>query len=147
MKESFLIGFLVFLMAFSLAPAVFGENEASGGSETGSARKDGAPPLTSGERVPPGSLQGGAPPFKRTKMVTPYGDFCPRCTFYGVGSRPVQYHEAMEALKDYFDHKGLHVGNVNMRGRFVRADIFMMNGTMVDKIIFDRRSGRIRSIY
>jgi hypothetical protein len=147
MKESFLIGAVVFVMAFSFVPAAFGENEAMGGDGSGSAQRDGAPPLSSGERVPPGSLQGGAPPFKRTKMITPYGDFCPRCTFYGVGRRPVQYHEAMEALKDYFDHKGLHVGNVDMRGRFVRADIFMVNGTMVDKIIFDRRTGRIRSIY
>ncbi len=79
------------------------------------------------------------------KGVTPYGDFCPRCSNYGVGRRPVSHKVALEALQEYFRAKGLTVKNVHGRGRFLKADIYK-DGRLVDRILFDRRTGRIRSI-
>ncbi len=80
------------------------------------------------------------------KRVTPYGDFCPRCTVYGVGHEPVAHDKAIAAMKAYFGKRGYTIGNVRAMGRFMRVDIFH-HGMLVDRIIFDRKTGRIRSIY
>jgi len=78
--------------------------------------------------------------------VTPYGDFCPLCTNYGIGRKSVAIDHALEALKDYFARRGLEIRNLKGVGRFLKADVFK-EGQLVDKILFDRRTGRIRSIY
>ncbi len=82
----------------------------------------------------------------RRKAVTPYGDFCSRCSKYGMGKKPVTPKEALEAIQDYFKRKGLVVKNIKGRGRFLRAEIYKKD-KLVDKVVFDRRTGRIRSIY
>ena len=81
----------------------------------------------------------------KERGVTPYGDFCPRCNLYGVGKKPVTHQAAMDALSDYFKHKGLTVKIVQGMGRFLKVDIYR-DGRLVDRILFDRRTGRIRSI-
>ena len=88
------------------------------------------------------------PPRKpeRRRAVTPYGDFCTQCSKYGIGKRPVNIKEAVAALKYYFKTKGLMVKNVKGRGRFLKAEI-VRNDKVVDRVLFDRRTGRIRSIY
>jgi hypothetical protein len=82
--------------------------------------------------------------------VTPYGDFCWQCSTYGTkyrgSGRQVRHTEAVSAIKAYFNARGYAVGGVYGRGRFLRVDI-LRDGEIVDRIIFDRRSGRIRSIY
>jgi len=88
-------------------------------------------------------------PPKKTesrKSVIPYGDFCSRCTKYGTGNRPVNINEAVAAMKHYFDTKGLTVKEIKGRGRFLKAEIYKED-LLVDRILFDRRTGRIRSIY
>ena len=82
----------------------------------------------------------------REKPVTPYGDFCPRCTKYGNCKTPMGHEDAKTAMINYYQKKGLSVEIVKKRGRFIRAKIKDKND-VVDVIIFDRRSGRIRSIY
>ena len=83
---------------------------------------------------------------RRRKAVTPYGDFCSRCSKYGMGKKPVTPGEALAAIQEYFKHKGLTVKKVRGRGRFLRAEIYK-GEMLVDKVLFDRRTGRIRSIY
>lgn len=80
------------------------------------------------------------------KGVTPYGDFCPKCTNYGMCRSQLGHREAVAAIDSYFSNKGLEVGNIRKRGRFIRVDVFR-DGELVDKIIFDKRTGRLRSIY
>lgn len=80
------------------------------------------------------------------RAVTPYGDFCPRCNSYGVGRRAVTKQAAFHALSGYFSERGFEIRNVRGRGRFLKADIYK-DGALVDRILFDRRTGRIRSIY
>jgi hypothetical protein len=90
----------------------------------------------------PGSTKG--PRHKR--VITPYGDFCPLCTTYGMGRKAVGMNQALEAMTAYFKSKGLDIKNVKGHGRFLKAEVFHQ-GVLVDKILFDRRTGRIRSIY
>jgi hypothetical protein len=80
------------------------------------------------------------------KGVTPYGDFCPTCTLYGVGREPVGHGKAVAAMRAYFAKKGCTIGNVKGVGRFMKVDVYL-HGVLIDRIIFDRRTGRIRSIY
>lgn len=78
--------------------------------------------------------------------VTPYGDHCRDCTIYGTGRTPIPPPEAVHALKKYYEARGYDLGIVFHKGRFIEAEIFR-NGKQVDKVIFDRRTGRVRSIY
>jgi hypothetical protein len=80
------------------------------------------------------------------RPVTPYGDFCRRCGEYGNCKSVMSHDDAKKALIDYYHHKGLAVELERKRGRFIRAKVRDKN-EVVDVIIFDRRSGRIRSIY
>jgi len=80
------------------------------------------------------------------KPVTPYGDFCKRCSEYGKCKSEMSHEEAQKALREYYHHKGLGVELEKKRGRFIRVKV-TDNNKVVDVIIFDRRSGRIRSIY
>ncbi len=96
-----------------------------------------------------GTGRGMGPGLERMhkeRGVTPYGDFCPRCNLYGVGKKPVTHQAAMDALSDYFKHKGLTVKIIQGMGRFLKVDIYR-DEILVDRVLFDRRTGRIRSIF
>ena len=97
----------------------------------------------------PGILMGslsGVYAWQHGKPVTPYGDFCPRCTEYGICKSILSHEDARKAMLDYYNKKGLSVELEKKTGRFIRARIKHRN-EVVDVIIFDRRTGRIRSIY
>ncbi len=80
------------------------------------------------------------------RPVTPYGDFCPRCGNYGMCKFMMSPEEAEKAMMDYYNKKGFEVEVGKVKGRFIKARI-KEKGRVVDTIIFDRRTGRIRSIY
>jgi uncharacterized membrane protein len=80
------------------------------------------------------------------KPVTPYGDFCRMCSVYGSCRSTMSHEEAKRALINYYHKKGLGVELDRKRGRFIRAKIRDKKG-VVDIIIFDRKTGRVRSIY
>ena len=82
----------------------------------------------------------------KKKHVTPYGDFCSRTSHYGMHHGTLDNKQVEKALKHYFSVKGLDIEIVNLKGRFVKA-LVKDNDTVVDIVIFDRRSGRIRSVY
>ncbi len=85
--------------------------------------------------------------WPRGKPVTPYGDSCPKkCVDYGTCNTVMTDYDAEKALKDYYNRKGLSVMLEKRGERFIRARIYDEIG-IVDIIIFDRRTGRIRSIY
>lgn len=92
-------------------------------------------------------IQHPPPPVKhRGTVITPYGDFCSKCSKYGRGGRPVRMQEAMAAVEAYFARKGLRVKHIRGTKRFLVIDIYRGH-ELVDTILFDRRSGRLRSIY
>ena len=77
--------------------------------------------------------------------VTPYGDYCNYCTTYGTCKDTIPLKEAMAALETYYRVKGYQVGRVWHKGRFIEAEIYQ-DDILVDKVLFDRKTGRIRSI-
>lgn len=84
-------------------------------------------------------------PFAGEEMITPYGDYCSKCTTYGTCKNTLSPGEAMTAIEQYYREKGYAVGKIQHKGRFIEADIFDGN-RLVDRVIFDRKNGRIRSI-
>jgi hypothetical protein len=86
------------------------------------------------------------PAWPQGGTVTPYGDFCPECGKYGTCQTVMTDYDAEKALKDYYSKKGLNVEIEKVEKRFIRAKIREKN-RVVDIIILDRGTGRIRSIY
>ncbi|UCH45068.1 MAG: hypothetical protein JSV11_12360 [Nitrospiraceae bacterium] len=80
------------------------------------------------------------------KPVTPYGDSCDLCSKYGICKSVMSHEQAHRALMKYYHSKGLIVEVDRKNGRFIRAKV-REKDKVVDIIIFDRRSGRVRSIY
>jgi hypothetical protein len=84
--------------------------------------------------------------FAGDKRTTPYGDYCKDCGTYGIYKDILPLDKAKSSIKGYYQSKGYRVGNMYHQGRFIKADIYQ-NKKKVDKIIFDRKTGRLRSIY
>lgn len=62
--------------------------------------------------------------------------------------RPVSsIQEAREALAEHFAGKGLTVGEITEKEFFFEAEILGKDRKPVDRVIIDKRTGRIRSIY
>ena len=53
---------------------------------------------------------------------------------------------AMESLRAFYEEKGFKVQMLSHRGRFIRADV-LNDGKKVDSIVYDIRTGKIRSVY
>jgi len=78
--------------------------------------------------------------------VTPYGDYCAECAAYGVCKEVLPQEQAVRAMDKYYRDRGYRVGEVQHRGRFIEAVIYK-DERVVDRVIFDRKNGRMRSIY
>ncbi len=78
--------------------------------------------------------------------VTPYGDYCKDCAVYGGSREEIAPRDAIIALFKYYQSKGCSVGMIHHKGRFIEAEI-LRNNRRVDKVLLDRRTGRLRSIY
>ncbi len=81
-----------------------------------------------------------------SEHVTPYGDYCRDYNNYGSCKEGIPAHDAMKAMERYYRQKGYRIRGFTYRGRFIEADIFRQD-KQVDKVIFDRKTGRLRSIY
>lgn len=79
-------------------------------------------------------------------LITPYGDYCKHCTTYGTCKAPLPPNEAVRALEEYYGEKGYEIGAVHYKGRFIEA-VIQKDSKPVDKVLFDRNTGRIRSVY
>ena len=88
----------------------------------------------------------GASAERSNKHITPYGDFCRQTSHYGMHKKMLSNQEAEQALRHYFGEKGLDFEIIHNRHRFIKA-VIKDNNKIVDTIIFDRHTGRIRSIY
>ncbi len=80
------------------------------------------------------------------KAVTPYGDFCPMASKYGMHRHNISIEEAKAALSEYYKEKGLSIWIVEIKGRFIKLNV-TDGKKIVDTVIFDRHTGRLRSIY
>jgi len=79
--------------------------------------------------------------------IRPYGDYCPgRHGRYGAKQTIHSREEARTTLEEYFKDKEITIGHISERKRFFRAEIRDRANNLVDIIIIDKRTGRIRSI-
>lgn len=76
----------------------------------------------------------------------PYGDYSGMHSAYGISKANLKPKEAEAAIERYFAGKGLRALNMRHKGRFIEADIYRGSAPF-DKILFDRKTGRIRSTY
>lgn len=84
--------------------------------------------------------------FAASRDIMPYGDYSEWCSAYGTCRENLEPAEAERAIKEYFAHKGLRAANIQHKGRFVEAQIYR-NGKLIDKVLLDRKTGRIRSTF
>ena len=84
--------------------------------------------------------------YAEENNVTPYGDYCRDCTIYGTCKEVIPPGVAVIALDRYYRERGYRVGAIFHKGRFIEAEIFK-NNRRVDVVLFDRKTGRLRSIY
>ncbi len=107
-------------------------------------------PLISGAQE---SVQRGPGPGMGPGMYhgAPYGHYCPGPGWGPYGARkPVRTaEEAKGILEKYFSASGkdVKIGAVEQKRWYFEAEILDPQGSLVDRAIVDRRTGRIRSIY
>lgn len=79
----------------------------------------------------------------------PYGGYCngPRWGWYGARCEVKTVDDARKALEEYFAGTEMKIGAISHRGRFFEAEVLDRNNVVTDRVIVDRRTGRIRSIY
>lgn len=79
---------------------------------------------------------------------SPYGTYHKGTADGYGGKKPVTTKEdALKVLTNYFADKGVKIGQIREKQLFFEADILDKNNNIVDKVIIDKRTGRIRSIY
>jgi hypothetical protein len=66
---------------------------------------------------------------------------------YGERKAVSNSQQARKLLKDYFSGRDVKIGDIRERELFFEADIRDRRGALVDKVIIDKRTGRIRSMY
>ena len=83
------------------------------------------------------------------KGKTPYGDYCPGYNkkWYGAKITVKTAEEAKKILQEYFSKDDVKIGQITERRWFFRAEILDKKDALVDVVIIDKRTGRIRSIY
>ena len=77
---------------------------------------------------------------------SPYGGYT-GSEGYGE-KRPVYtVEDAYSRLKNYFGGKSVTIGEIKEKELFFEAEILDNQNRVVDKVIIDKRTGRIRSIF
>ncbi|MFA5180454.1 MAG: hypothetical protein WC405_03980 [Syntrophales bacterium] len=79
----------------------------------------------------------------------PYGAYCEGSGSGSYGAKnPVKTDENVRTLlKQYFEGQDVSIGKITERDWYFAADIKDKKDNLVDRVIVDKRSGRIRSIY
>ncbi len=87
----------------------------------------------------------------QTECAPTYGNYVPseRWGWYGARREVKTPLEALEILQKIIviHHTGIRVGKIREGVRFYMAEIVNTKGQVVDVIVIDRQSGRIRSAY
>ncbi|MDA8423157.1 MAG: hypothetical protein M0Z89_07460 [Nitrospiraceae bacterium] len=79
----------------------------------------------------------------------PYGGYCrgPRWGWYGAKNPVKTVEDARSLLKRYFEDQEVVIGKITEKEWYFEADIKDKKDTLVDRVIVDKRTGRIRSIF
>jgi len=79
-----------------------------------------------GERAPYGISEGGG---------------------YGEQKEVTSRDQAKKILEEYFSKKDVKIGKITEKNLYFEAEIMDKSGKVIDTVIVDKRTGRIRSIY
>ena len=83
--------------------------------------------------------------FYRTQPFSPYGG--PQWGGYGERRAVQSRGDAQRMLNDYYMRRSMRIGPIRENRFYYEADILDRNNRFIDRVIIDKRSGRIRSIY
>jgi hypothetical protein len=83
--------------------------------------------------------------FYRTQPYSPYGG--PQRGGYGERRAVQSRVDAQRMLNDYYMRRSMRIGPIRENRFYYEADILDRNNRFIDRVIIDKRSGRIRSIY
>ncbi len=67
--------------------------------------------------------------------------------WYGAKKAVKTAKEARKIFQEYFKNEPVVIGNIKEREYFFEADMKDKNNNLIDVVIVDKRTGRIRSIY
>ena len=81
--------------------------------------------------------------------MSPYGDYREGAggRWYGAGRVVRTVEEAKRILDEYYSYKRVIISAVKERQWYFEAEVRDKNNILIDKVIIDKRTGRIRSIY
>ncbi len=112
-------------------------------------RSDSRPGYYPGYRAPepgPWNYQGDrGRRFYRGQPFSPYGG--PQMGGYGERRAVQSRRDAQRMLNDYYMRRNMRIGQIREGRFYFEADILDRNNRFMDRVIIDKRSGRIRSIY
>lgn len=79
----------------------------------------------------------------------PYGGYCrgPHWGWYGAHRQVSTIKEARLLLERYFTDKPVEIGAITERDLYFEAEIKDKDHAVTDRLIIDKRTGRIRSVY
>ena len=66
---------------------------------------------------------------------------------YGEKKPVTTEKEARAALEEYYKGKEVEVGEITEKELYFEAEVLDKKGKVTDKVIIDKRTGRVRSIY
>jgi len=93
----------------------------------------------------------GQPMRRGMYRGAPYGHYCPgrRWGPYGVKKPVATAEQARQVIDTYLadNAQKLTVGDITEKNWYFEAEILDRDKTVIDRVIVDKRSGRIRSIY
>jgi hypothetical protein len=90
-------------------------------------------------------LSGPLTAYAGEQNESPYGSS--GAGTYGEKQQVGTKDDAKKLLREYFSKKDVTIGEIREKQYYFEADILDGSGKLVDKVIVDKRTGRIRSIY
>jgi len=79
----------------------------------------------------------------------PYGGYCrgPQSGWYGARNPVKTAEDARNLLQRYYEGENMVIDKIRERELYFEADIKDKKDNLLDRVIVDKRTGRIRSIY
>ena len=83
------------------------------------------------------------------RHTRPYGGYCkgPRWGWYGAGRQVKTVEEVKELVTDFLGDTDLSTGEIQERETYFEVEIKDEGGEIIDLLIVDKRTCRIRSAY
>ena len=111
----------------------------------GYSRGDRGPGYSRGDRGPGYSRGDRGPGYYRSQPFSPYGGS--QRGGYGERRAVQSRGDAQRMLNDYYMKRSMRIGPIRENRFYFEADVMDKDNRFMDRVIIDKRSGRIRSIY